>query len=174
MYKFVLLIGFIYFLSFPNLCFAWWQYTVNQDKMTDEITSAMAWTKNRRSRVILGVVCRPGSESSALSVRYGWYSSKYHWATEKTKKDFYFPLRVDYRIDKNLPVETYWYLHLGTEATFPIIEKEVSPKDSLLVGLIKGQNIMFRIHDPVGDLQDVTFSLSGSGKQIHRVINACK
>ena len=172
MYKFILLIGFICFLSFPSLCFAWWQYNVDQDKMTDEITSVMTWTTNRRSRVILGVVCRPDPEYPALLIRYGWYSAKYHWATEKTKKDIYFQLRVDYRIDKNLPVTTYW--DLDTEPSFPVIEKTVSPKDSLLIGLIKGQNVTFRLHDPVGELQDVTFSLYGSGKKIHRVINACK
>ena len=112
LYKSILLICF---LSFPSLCFAWWQYKVDQDKMTDEITSVVAWTVNHRSRVMLGVVCRPEllstnfSNPAVLLVRYGWYSAKYHWATEKTNKDN-FPLRVEYRIDKNLPVETYWDL----------------------------------------------------------------
>ena len=172
MYKFVLLIGFIYFLSLPSHCFAWWQYKVDQDKMTDEVMSVMTWTINRRSRVILGVGCRPESNPKyRYFVRYGWYSAKYHWGTEKAKKDF-FQVWVEYRIDKNLPVKTYW--GLDPEGSFPVIEKTVSPKDSLLIGLIKGQNVTFRLHDPVGNLQDVTFSLSGSGKQIHRVINACK
>ena len=178
MYRFILLIGFICFLSFPSLCFAWWQYNVDQDKMTDEIMSVMTWTTNRKSRVILGVVCRPEPKNPALIVRYGWYSAKYHWATEKTNKDIYFPLRVDYRIDKNPPVTTYWDLdtaYLDTEpSSFPVIEKTVSPKDSLLIGLIKGRSITFRLHDPTANLQDVTFSLSGSGEKIHRVINACK
>lgn len=173
MCKFVLLIGL---LCFPSLCFAWWRYEVEQDKMTDEVLSVMAYTSNSRSRVILGVVCQPrppGSKySSSLLVRYGWYSSKYHWATEKSNKDLDFQLVVVYRIDKNPPVKTYWYL--DTSQSYPILEKTVSPKDSLLTGLVKGQNVTFRLSDPTGNLQDVTFSLSGSGRQIHKVINACK
>ena len=171
MYKFILLICF---LSFSSPCFAWWQYKANQDKMTDEITSAVAWTVNHRSQVSFGVGCRPdpNPEYSSLYVLYGWQAAKYHWATEVTKKDRYFPLRVDYRIDKNLPIETYW--HLDTGQSFPIIKKTISPKDSLLIGLIRGQNVTFRVSDPTGKSQDVTFSLSGSGKQIYKVINACK
>lgn len=169
MYKFILLIGF---LSFPSLCFAYWQYDVDQDKMTDEIKSVMTWTVDRRSRVILGVVCQPYSPIPVINVRYGWYSAKYHWATEKVKKDPFFQVRVEYRIDKNIPVETYWDLH--PEGSFPVIQRTVSPKDSLLIGLIKGRNVTFRLFDPTAKLQDVTFSLSGSGEKIHRVINACK
>ncbi len=172
MYKFMLLICF---LSFSSPCFAWWRYNVDQDKMTDEITSVMAWTNNQRSRVILGVVCRPdpNPKYSSLVVRYGWYSAKYHWATEMAKRDGFFDVRVVYRIDKNPAVETYWYL-TGTGATYPLITREVSPTDSLLVGLTKGQSVTFRVADPTGESQDVTFSLSGSGRQIHKVINACK
>ena len=176
MYKFILLIGFICFLSFPSPCFAWWRYEIEQDKMTDEIKSVMAWTSNRRSRVILAVVCskpRPSSKHLSLTVRYLWYSAKYHWGREMAKRDGYFETRVVYRTDKNPPVETYWYLN-DREGHSPLIYTYVSPMDSLLVDLAKGQNVTFRVADPTGESQDVTFSLSGSGKQIHKVVNACK
>ncbi|MDE0010090.1 MAG: hypothetical protein OXU36_03025 [Candidatus Poribacteria bacterium] len=144
---------------------------VDQDKMTDEIKSVMAWTSNDRSRVMLGAVCYP--KDSVLSVKYLWYSAKYHYATEMLKRDGYFETRVVYRVDKNPPVETYWYLSIK-EGRSPLIYTHVTPKDSLLVDLTKGQNVTFRVIDPTGESQDVTFSLSGSGKQLHKVINACK